>query len=776
MAKRKQRYRRWSYVTLHWTLVSVLVINFVTGVTISFASPYDPVLPAWLANISVSGQLTSLHIISAMILLGIMVAYSLLLITSGETKRLSLAKTLSLIRHTPRKSPWALRTLIYWLIFAVTLLLALTGFALFYFAEGFIPGAEPWYRNLHWFGALSLGLIAILHLLEQLIVSGPRSYLSMLVPKWSGLRAGSVALGSAAVITLFIYFITYLIQPKLTVAWTDSPPRIDGQANDPQWQDLPYHTVYTVHGSAHQVSPTPVMIKALFDEKSFYFLARWPDSTLSTNHLPLVKTDRGWKIKQTRFIVANESQYYEDKFALMIAKDNQLAGNGTFHYGKNPLTGKPGGGSGRGLHYTEPTDTKNTDDETKRFDSIVDVWHWKSVRTGSMGQADDEYFGPPLPHRDCERRYAGGYTPDPMGGKTYKMNWLWYGEDIVTPKRLPLKHGLLSTERPDVPGKALTWAKDSVLHWEETQAYRPELDTYPVGTILPSVLLLGKSYGDRGNVSAQAEWENGWWTLEMSRRLETSSVFDVDLVDGHYIWVSVFDHAQTEHTYHLQGIRLDFEPAPTGVTLMTKNKIPPTYYFNPKKEKAWQFDKVAADGTQLAPLAGPWRCVTDRSTGLLWEIKTDNEGLNFYNWTYTWFQDGQGQAKGGICNFDTINCDTQTHIDKLNAMALCGRSDWRLPSPKELKTLIYPQPQPEEAPIPHCYFPHTVKGAYWTEKHFREDGELQIAVIDFSTTNTLQYSASDQAHIRLVAGKRKSQTTSSFSKVLPASGKPDESM
>ena len=51
-----------------------------------------------------------------------------------------------------------------------------------------------------------------------------------------------------------------------------------------------------------------------------------------------------------------------------------------------PLRDKPENWHGKGYHYTND-------------DSIVDVWHWKAVRTNDMFIADDNFFGPPIEPR-----------------------------------------------------------------------------------------------------------------------------------------------------------------------------------------------------------------------------------------------------------------------------------------------------------------------------------------------------------------------------------------
>ena len=63
---------------------------------------------------------------------------------------------------------------------------------------------------------------------------------------------------------------------------------------------------------------------------------------------------------------------------------------------------------------------------------------------------------------------------------------------------------------------------------EETVPYTSEVDRLiPVGTVLPGVIISGEYAGDRADERAAARWASGHWALEVARRLETKSEFDV---------------------------------------------------------------------------------------------------------------------------------------------------------------------------------------------------------------------------------------------------------
>jgi len=74
---------------------------------------------------------------------------------------------------------------------------------------------------------------------------------------------------------------------------------------------------------------------------------------------------------------------------------------------------------------------------------------------------------------------------------------------------------------------------------------------------MPSVLYTSnRMEGDRADVRAHAVWQAGYWSLELARRLDTGSTYDVVLETGVCLWVAAFDHTQIAHTRHTLPIRL----------------------------------------------------------------------------------------------------------------------------------------------------------------------------------------------------------------------------
>ncbi len=533
---------------LHWSLVLTLLVSLATGLRIAA----DEEQGGWAQAISgllPQGGVISWHVWAALALLSISAGYVLFLLRSRLTQRVALSQAR---RHGLRRGDWqqrwqAINVALYWIAFGCIFVAGSTGILL-YLAPGLLPYAKV--ATVHQGAAWTIIAYASVHVLAQTLQGGLSQLLKILTPRRAYGAAAATALMAATGTAAAFYSLEWGATHSLEVTRIETPPVLDGIPDDPAWRQSGQVQVDTARGANFPGGETPVRVSAAHDGRDLYALFEWPDSTRSHKHLPLVKAEQGWTVMQNEFGIQDEDDYYEDKFGVMLAYSSELAGAGSTHLGNRPLAGKPGPSGGRGLHYM-------TDG------SIVDVWHWKSVRSGStaMNQIDDNHFGPPLEPNPKKRRYTGGYTQDPKSAGGFKMNWESFEEGVVRPLRLPKDPSYLDRfanvdPAPDAGDEVALW-----LPMEETVPYSEALDSYPVGTIMPSVLIDGPFEGDRGDVQAVARWHDGMWRMEVRRKLDTGSQYDVALTKDRpvYLWVAVFDHAQTRHTQHLHPIQLVLE-------------------------------------------------------------------------------------------------------------------------------------------------------------------------------------------------------------------------
>lgn len=535
-------------VALHWILAITLFFSLSTGLRIS-ADAQDSVWARMLGAIQLQGDVMRWHVWAAFALTMVAVAYIFFLRRARLQSRVALdsARLRGLFGPNPEARWAAANVIIYWLAYAMIGAAAVTG-TLLYFLPRVLPHDTVIliHRIIAW---LFLAYIFV-HIVAQFAMGGFRHLLKILNPRMAYGAVTVVAITAAGVSAAGIYAVDKAVMKDLTVINTSEPPKIDGEVDDAAWKEAPAVAIHTERGANQPGGEVTVTVRAVHDGETLYTLFEWPDSTRSQKHLPLIKTEQGWKVVHTEFDIQDEDDYYEDKFAVMLSNTSELAGSGSAHLGPQPLKYKPGASGGRGLHYT-------TDE------SIVDVWHWKSVRTGSQlsHQADDNYFGPPMEPNPKKKRYTGGYTQDPHTGGGYSMNWTKFDTGIVEPKRLPKDPSVLNrlgkvNLDANVSDNGEFWMPVSL-----TVPYDKALDTYPIGTIMPSVLIDGPREGDRGDVTAVARWSDGWWRVEMTRDLDTGSKFDVALGKDAptYLWVAVFDHAQTRHSLHLRPVRVVLE-------------------------------------------------------------------------------------------------------------------------------------------------------------------------------------------------------------------------
>jgi len=296
-----------------------------------------------------------------------------------------------------------------------------------------------------------------------------------------------------------------------------------------------------VSGGANNFS-TDFVVKALYDDKNIYFLAQWKDSTQSLRRVPYQKqADGTWKkLSDPNDKGGDNNLYYEDKFSFIWNINNSIKG---FNEAGCFVACHPGEGKPYGNMYTANPG------------EIGDIWHWKSVRTGPVGQIDDQYLDDtrydkekaPEAGRKSDPKTAGGYTDNPLDEKKF-------------PKFA------LKDNKPAPPYWILDVEK---VAFDDTK--------YKVNDEVPSIVIAPMS-GDRGDISAAQSWKEGVWTVEWTRKLDTGSKFDVqftDLSKGYFFAVAVFDNAQVRHAFQTGASELRFAPAAVAGAPLPKTGEPP---------------------------------------------------------------------------------------------------------------------------------------------------------------------------------------------------------
>jgi len=149
-----------------------------------------------------------------------------------------------------------------------------------------------------------------------------------------------------------------------------------------------------------------------------------------------------------------------------------------------------------------------------------------------------------------------------------------------------------------------------------------------------------------------------------------------------------------------------------------------------------------------------WACTRDNVTGLIWEIKTE-DGLRTNSNTYSWYNPDEtlnggdpGLKNGGSCKGS--ECDTQAYIKAINDLGLCGAEDWRLPTKRELLSIVDNgrfKPASDTR-----FFPNTLSAHYWSSTPYSEQEESAWQVYFLYGEASLNIK-SENNHIRLIRGR-----------------------
>ncbi len=131
-------------------------------------------------------------------------------------------------------------------------------------------------------------------------------------------------------------------------------------------------------------------------------------------------------------------------------------------------------------------------------------------------------------------------------------------------------------------------------------------------------------------------------------------------------------------------------------------------------DAGFDFTKLDASGNTLAATANSWSCVRDNVTGLVWEVKTpaDSGSIHDANNNYRW----GGKTARLTGTFGTQYNDWDTLVDGSNNETLCGFSDWRVPSLKELEGLV--NLNQSDPTIDSDYFPNTLSTNFWSSSPY----------------------------------------------------------
>jgi Ethylbenzene dehydrogenase len=298
------------------------------------------------------------------------------------------------------------------------------------------------------------------------------------------------------------------MEPVMGDAWKPSAPlmfKVAGGEN--------------LHGGA-----TEVTMRSVHTEDTVYFLIEYQDPTLSVRREPWQKqADGSWaQLRDPNDKGGDNNLFYEDKLSILwnISSPGfeQKGCMAACHSGQ----GKPYGS----MYTSNPGE-------------LLDNWHWKSVRTGSVGQVDDQYVD--SSRYDKDKAPEAGRKSDPKSGGGYTNN-------VSESKRGP-KFALPGNK----PGPPYWILEPEKVPFDNVK--------YKANDEVPGIIVAPFT-GDRDDISAKHVWKDGVWTVVIARKLVTNSEFDVqfnDMKKEYAFGVAIFDNAQVRHAYQTGVLKMTLE-------------------------------------------------------------------------------------------------------------------------------------------------------------------------------------------------------------------------
>ena len=168
---------------------------------------------------------------------------------------------------------------------------------------------------------------------------------------------------------------------------------------------------------------------------------------------------------------------------------------------------------------------------------------------------------------------------------------------------------------------------------------------------------------------------------------------------------------------------------------------------------AMGFDLVTQDGITYSSND----CVKDKVTGLVWEIKSADNAARDYQKTFTHFDnlslpqksDGSKPSQAEIDAPDNATA----YIRQVNSMKLCGITDWRLPTVRELHSIVNYGSKDIAIDTKIFSHPPNQNDEYWTSSSFLDtDGIQQAFNVNFYAGYVNTKYRDEKIYIRLVRG------------------------
>jgi hypothetical protein len=290
------------------------------------------------------------------------------------------------------------------------------------------------------------------------------------------------------------------LPPMLIATWLDGEPvpEIDGQILENIWARVLETKVSTWQlGDGPPQPGTEISIRAVYDNTDIYFAFRWPDETRQDRMGHWIFNGGRWQAEVN----------WPDALAL--------------HWQITEPVADFGQGGCAVLCHSTGRFREFPRMATRQEDAVVDEWYWNAFAAARAGRPGDGFL-------DHLVRFVSAGSLKPAFGWAPPEISAAHGSD-ASGKRMPETVGGISltlnaieTEgKPPHPRFYMEGGKQVPLQLSDSG--KPAVKSVPLyESGIPEE-------GDSANIRGRAAWSDGYWTLELSRALQTPSNRDVQI-------------------------------------------------------------------------------------------------------------------------------------------------------------------------------------------------------------------------------------------------------
>lgn len=293
----------------------------------------------------------------------------------------------------------------------------------------------------------------------------------------------------------------------------------DGNAAKKFWRNKPATSIPTKGGPN-------VLMKSAYTSKEIYFFLQWNDPTLDN-------VSKVWQFDGTKW----KNGLEQDKISILWDRNNSIA--------YFSLKGC------QAICHTENPDKNLWYMATNRRQEKTDLWFWMAGISNVYAQVDDRFLDDSV---DPEYMKAA-LKPDRGDAGFYKNGYKTPVEKIA-PVR-PTKKLIEGLSVEDTPYPLIQ-------QMEDITSYK----IFKAGDKEPFIYFSGPPSGSRADVIGKGVWSKGKWTLEISRKLDTTHKDDMPFRPDpsrsvfYMFGLAVFDHSEPPPIAHFTSPPISLELVP----------------------------------------------------------------------------------------------------------------------------------------------------------------------------------------------------------------------